>query len=91
MPRGELAVLRLCDEGQRLPRRSLPGSETLGLTETLRVAGHRGIAPPVALPLEDVKHLQGIAAAPVPVLQHGAFIRVQEALSTYSSRCYHAA
>lgn len=79
-PRCELAVLRLCDEGQRLPRLSWLGSAALGLTEARRIAGHRGIAPPVALLLEDVKQLQGIVAAPVPVLQHGVFIRVQDAV-----------
>jgi len=76
MPRGELAVLRLCDEGPCLPRRSWPGRESLGLTEALRVARPHGIAPPVALPWEEVKHLQGIVAAPVPVLPHGVLIRV---------------
>jgi hypothetical protein len=57
MSRGELAVLRRCDAGQCLPRRSLPGGESLSLTEALRVTRHRGLAPPVALPLEDVQQL----------------------------------
>jgi hypothetical protein len=30
--------------------------------------------------LEEVKHLQGIVAAPIPVLQHGVFIRVEDAV-----------
>jgi len=53
--------------------------EALGLTEALGVAGHCGIAPPVALLLEEVKNLQGVMAAPVPMPQEEVFVGVKDA------------
>lgn len=55
-------------------------TETLGLTEALGVAGHRGIAPPVALLLEEVQDLQGVMAAPVPMPQEEVFVGVEDAM-----------
>lgn len=78
--RGQLTVLRLHHDRQALPRLWLPRSETLSLTEALRVVSPRGLAPPVALLLQDVQHLQGVMAAPVPGLQHGIFVGVEDAV-----------
>ena len=65
LPRRELAVLGLRHERKRLPKPLLPGSQPLRLPEALRIASHGGIAPPVALLLEEVKHLQGVMAPTV--------------------------
>jgi hypothetical protein len=79
-PRGQLSVLRLHHHGPVLSRLSLPGRKALGLSEALRVASHRGLAPPGALLLEAVQQPQGIMAASVPVLQSSVFVRVPAAV-----------
>jgi hypothetical protein len=74
-PRREVAVLGFRDERERGHGWGrLAGCQPLRLPETLGIARHGGIAPPVALLLEETKHLPGVMTALVPVLEEERFI-----------------
>ena len=80
-PRGEVAVLGFRDDGQRVRRRGrLAGCQPLRLPEPLGIARHGGIAAPVALLLEETKHLSGVMTPLVPVLEQEVFVGVQDAV-----------
>src|SRR4029434_5157442 len=68
-PRREMAVLGFRYDRERVLRRCLAGCQPLRPPETLGIACHGGIAAPVALLLEEMKHLAGVMTALVPVLE----------------------
>jgi hypothetical protein len=81
-PRREVAVLGFRDNRERVLRRWLARCQPLRLPETLGIACHGGIAAPVALPLEEMKHLAGVMTALVPVLEQEVFVGGQDAVPT---------
>src|SRR5262249_667380 len=58
------------------------GWQPLRLPQTLGIARHGGIAAPVALLLEETKHLPGVMIALVPVLEQEVLVGVQDAVPT---------
>ena len=68
------------DDRERVLRRWLAGCQPLRLSSPLGIARHGGIAPPVALPLEETKHLPGVMTALVPGLEEEGFIGIQHAV-----------
>jgi hypothetical protein len=73
-------VLGFRDDREQVLRRWLAGCQPLRLSSPLGIARHGGIAPPVALPLEETKHLPGVMTALVPGLEEEGFIGIQHAV-----------
>jgi hypothetical protein len=77
-----VAVLGFRDDRERVRRRWLTGCQPRRLPETLGLACPSGLAAPVALLLEEMKHLPGVMTALVPVLEQEVFIGGQDAVPT---------
>src|SRR5215207_11291672 len=67
--RGQGAVRRCCHDRQKITWSPLPGCQSLGVAQTLRIAGDRGITPGIAPLLELAKQSQGVTTTCVPALE----------------------